>query len=72
MGQLMLQSPLLLARNDAVSVIAEADFQDNPMTDAQIWRAGEGYSEVQPLGVHLKWLYFLQDVIPPEPWSEPT
>lgn len=72
MGQLMLKQPLLVARNDVVSVLAEADYADNPMTAAQLWRGGEGYSDVQPLGVHLKWLYFLEDVIPPQPWSEPT
>ncbi|TXH11113.1 MAG: hypothetical protein E6R03_14660 [Hyphomicrobiaceae bacterium] len=72
MGQLALKEPLLIARNDAVLVLAEADFQENPMTNAQLWRVGSGYSEVQPLGVHLKFLYYLEDVIPPQPWSDPV
>lgn len=71
MGQLMLKEPLLVARNDVVSVLAEADFQDNPMTNAQLWRGGEGYSDVQPLGVLLKWSYYLEDVTPPQPWVAP-
>ena len=72
MDELKLKKPMLVARNSAVFVIAESDFRANPMTDAQVWRVDGGYSEVQPLQVHLKFTYYLQDVIPPEPWSEPA
>lgn len=72
MGQIELANPLLVARSGDTLIIGEADYIDNPMTQAQLWTPGEGYSPVRPLQVHLKFLYYLEDVVPPQPWQEPA
>lgn len=67
-----LDQPMLVARSADISVIAEADHARNPMTDAQLWSTAEGYSAVRPLAVHLKFLYYIELVDPPAPWTEPA
>lgn len=65
-----LTNPVIVARTDNVALIAKGDVPDNPNTDAQTWSATEGYSEVKPLQVWLKFLYYLEPVDPPVPWVE--
>lgn len=72
MGQIKLANPMLVARSGDTAIIVSGDDTDNPMTDAQLWTPGEGYSDLQPLQVHLKFMYYLDDVLPPRPWQEPT
>ena len=72
MGQIDLTNPLLIARSGRTMIIVSGDDRGNPMTGAQLWTPGEGYSEVKPLQVHLKFMYYIEDVDPPEPWSEPA
>jgi hypothetical protein len=72
MGQIELANPLLVARSGGTAIIISGDDADNPMTGAQLWSPDEGYSSVKPLQVHLKFLYYITDVIPPQPWVEPV
>lgn len=72
MGQLTLTDPVLVALSGETRIIAEANFQDDPLALAQLWKPGRGYGEAKPLQVHLKFLYYIEDVIPPKPWVEPT
>lgn len=72
MEQVALPDPLLVARSGKTSVIIGSDGLSDPMTDAQLWSQERGYSDVQPLGVHLKWLHYLEEVNPPQPWREPS
>lgn len=73
MGQIALQNPVVVYTDDDDEVVLiAADGINDPMTPAQTWEPGEGYSEVKPLGVWLKFLYYLEEVNPPTPWVEPT
>jgi hypothetical protein len=72
MGQIALTNPLLVARSGGTAIIVSADDADNPMADAQVWRRDTGYGSVKPLQVYLKFLYYVEDVIPPVPWVEPA
>jgi len=71
MGQLEIDEPLLVARSGKTSIITSGNGLNDPMTNAQLWSQERGYSDVRPLGVHLKWLYYVQEVNSPEPWIEP-
>ena len=72
MDQVALANPLLVARSGKTSVIISNAGLNDPMTDAQLWSQERGYSAVQPLGVHLKWLHYIDEVNPPESWQEPN
>lgn len=69
--ELRLTNPAIVARSGDMVLIANGDVLDNLDTDAQTWAPTEGYSEVKPLQVWLKFLYYLDEVNPPEPWVEP-
>ena len=71
---LSLTNPFEVARSgDAVLLVAQSNLAQlrSIETQAQIWQPGEGYSEAQPLQVMLKFLYYVEDTIPPRPWVEP-
>ncbi len=72
MGQMKLVDPMIVGRSDSLYLLASGDVSTNRLTDAQTWEPSSGYSEVLPLQVWLKFLYYLDNVIPPEPWIEPT
>lgn len=69
--ELGLIDPVIVARSGDMVLIANGDVVDNLDTDAQAWTPTEGYSEVKPLQVFLKFLYYLDEVNPPAPWVEP-
>ena len=69
--QLELTNPVAIAVAADTWVIISRQGIDDPMTPAQLWSPGNGYGDVQPLGVHLKWLYYLEYLEPPRPWVEP-
>lgn len=66
-----LDNPLLIAISGELYLIAEGDVLTNTNTNAQTWSKRHGYSEVELLQVWLKFLYYLEEVNPPQPWSEP-
>lgn len=66
-----LDNPVLVGITGDLRLIASGDVLANPNTDAQTWSERDGYSEVQPLQVWLKFLYYIEAVNPPEPWTEP-
>lgn len=68
MGELKLVNPLLILRSGAIAVLVSDADRDNPLADAQLWSPTVGYSEIQPLAVHLKFMYYLEKVVPPQPW----
>lgn len=70
MGQLDIDNPTLVARSGKISIIISNSELNDPMTDAQLWTQERGYSDVRPLGVHLKWLHYVTEVDPPEPWTK--
>lgn len=70
--ELRLTDPVIVARNGDMALIASGDVVTNLDTDAQTWSPEEGYSEVKPLQVWLKFLYYLDEVQPPQPWIEPA
>ncbi len=72
METLKLPNPLLVARSADTMIIAAGDYPMNHNTLAQLWTPGQGYSPVRNLQVHLKFMYYLEEVSPPEPWQEPT
>lgn len=69
--ELGLTDPVVVARSGDLVLIANGDVLDNLDTDAQTWTADVGYSEAKTLQVWLKFLYYLEEVSPPEPWVEP-
>lgn len=69
--ELGLTDPVVVARSGDMVLIANGDVISNLDTDAQTWTPVEGYSEVKPLQVWLKFLYYLNEVNPPVPWVEP-
>ena len=70
--ELEIQSPMVIASSVDVAVIVSAADVDNVDAPAQLYVPGDGYSQVKPLQVHLKWLYIINDINPPEPWIEPS
>lgn len=72
MGQIVIPIPVVIYTDGDESIIVEAAGVNDPMAPAQVWEPGRGYSEVKPLGVWLKFLYYLDAVIPPYPWTEPN
>ncbi len=69
---LELTDPTLVARDGDDHLIAAGDYRENPMTNSQLWSKERGYSEVKALQVWFKWLPYLEEVNPPQPWTEPT
>lgn len=69
--ELRLTNPVIVARSGDMVLIANGDVLDNLDTDAQTWTPTEGYSEAKSLQVFLKFLYYLDEVNPPEPWQVP-
>lgn len=70
--ELKLIKPVIVAHNGDMVLLANGDVVSNFDTDAQTWSPGEGYSSVKPLQVWLKFLYYLEEVNPPQPWIEPV
>lgn len=70
--ELRLTDPVIVARNGDMVLITSGDVATNLDTDAQTWSLEEGYSEVKPLQMFLKFLYYLEEVRPPQPWIEPA
>lgn len=69
---LTITKAVVIARDTDAVLLVSADDLGNPMAPAQTWAPGEGYSDVKPLGVWLKFLYYLAEVNPPEKWIEPA
>jgi hypothetical protein len=70
---LELEKPYKIANlSGGALLVGEGDLSDlkSLSTKAQIYRNGE-YSPVQPLQVMLKFLYDVEVITPPLPWSEP-
>lgn len=72
MGQSALTNPVVVYRSGQSVLLVSAKKIDDPMADCQTWHPRDGYSEVKPLGVWLKFLYYLEEVTPPEKWVEPA
>lgn len=68
-----LSNPVVVARNgDFVLLVSGDDDLKDINTLAQTYAPDEGYSATKPLQVWLKFLYYLEEVNPPEPWHEPV
>ena len=65
-----LTKPMIVAKSGPAVLLTEGGALDD--ADAQTWSPTEGYSEVKPLQVWLKFLYYLEEVDPPEPWEDPS
>lgn len=72
MGQSAINQPMIVARSGKSVLLVGADNLTDPMADCQKWHPAEGYGDVKPLGVWLKFLYYLVEVNPPEEWTEPA
>ena len=72
MGQIVIPNPVVIYTDGDETIIVAADGANDPMALAQVWEPGRGYSDAKPLGVWLKFLYYLDAVIPPQPWVEPN
>lgn len=70
--ELRLTDPVVVARGTGLVLLANGDVADDDNTDAQTWTAEDGYSDVKPLQVFFKFLYYIEQVDPPEPWTEPA
>lgn len=72
--ELQLSQPYVVFRSGDIRVLvhdgihADLDALD---TQAQLWNPRGGYSDVRLLQSVLKFLYELEVVTPPQPWSEP-
>lgn len=70
---LEIANPVIVARSgDAVVLMPAGANPQAPQTQGQVWTPGDGYSRLEPLQVHLKFLYYLEEVNPPQPWQEPA
>lgn len=72
MGQSAIDKPMIVARSGPAVLLVSAENLSDPMADCQKWDKQDGYSDIKPLGVWLKFLYYLEEVNPPEPWHEPV
>lgn len=72
MGEIKIQGPLLVGRSGDTLIIAGSNFRTDPLADAQLWTPTNGYSKIAPLQVHLKFLYYVEEITPPQPWIEPS
>lgn len=70
--ELRLTDPVIVARGSGRVLLANGDVANNDNTDAQTWTAEDGYSQVRPLQVWFKFLYYIEEVNPPQPWQEPS
>lgn len=70
--ELQLTSPVIVARSGQIVLLAESDVATNKNTNAQTWQPDMGYSEAEPLQGLLQFLYYLEEVNPPAPWTEPN
>ena len=70
--ELRLTNPVIVARSgDAVLLVSEGEDPRAMSTLGQMWDPRDGYGEPNPVQVHLKFLYYIEEVDPPEPWQEP-
>ena len=65
-------NPMVVARAGDLVLLVSGDDLDNRDTPAQTWEPGEGFSATKPLQIWFKFLYYIELVKPPEPWSEPA
>lgn len=69
---LQIDKPVVVARSgNAVLLMAAGGNPADMGTFGQLWSPDGGYSELRPLQVHLKFLYYVEAVNPPQPWQEP-
>lgn len=69
--QLVLVDPVEIGRSGDTVILVAADDVDNLHSiriKAQLWRPDTGYSEPKPLQVMLKFLYYVEETTPPQPW----
>lgn len=69
--KLALVEPVEIARSgDTVILVAAGDLGNlhSISTLAQLWQPATGYGEPKPLQVMLKFLYYVEETKPPQPW----
>lgn len=70
---LQLSRPYVVFRSGDIRVLVGAESISNLDaldTQAQLWNPRNGYSDIRLLQSVLKFLYEIETVTPPQPWSE--